>query len=320
MCQYATYLGGLFSWVVWLVVLCGTAVPTRGQSAQTGPEPLQLHFALTRSSFLGVNEDDAKVALNFLAVEMARECGYPSTTEVSTFDDLDALVKEARLGTFNFILIDTWDYLGCESMTNMPVEFLLAEQGALMDSYLLLVRPDSGIHGFSDLKGKEVLVLDRSASNSGRHWLATELLAQGQGASSSSFCHIEYVEKLSKTILPVFFGKKDACVVDRSGLRLMTELNPQIGRELTVVAESEPLLDSIGLVRKGVWKDPQIRQDMINGILHLSDYEVGRQILTLFKLDEMVPFFHGSLDSMRALRARYDLLKGQQSIPVSEGR
>ncbi|MCK7505548.1 MAG: phosphate/phosphite/phosphonate ABC transporter substrate-binding protein [Desulfobacterales bacterium] len=46
------------------------------------------------------------------------------------------------------------------------------------------------------------------------------------------------------------FRQADACVVGRNSYETMVELNPQVGRELKVVASSHPLSDRRGLPEK----------------------------------------------------------------------
>jgi hypothetical protein len=50
------------------------------------------------------------------------------------------------------------------------------------------------------------------------------------------------LQKVSRIILPVFFGKADACVVTLSAFDIMADLNPQITQQLKMKKQSEGLV------------------------------------------------------------------------------
>ena len=55
---------------------------------------------------------------------------------------------------------------------------------------------------------------------------------------------------------------------------------------------------------------PEDRADTIHSLSELHLDPAGRQICTLFKIDRMVPFEDSQLDTLRKLRATYELLQG----------
>ena len=196
-------------------------------------ESLDLYVAFTRSSFIGVNEADAKAAFKVFAMRMGEKRGYDITPHVRIFDDIAELATEIGRDTQDLVILDTWDYLTYAPFTNMPVEFVAIEQGVVAEPYVLLARQGSGISGIPGLKGKHVIVLDSNNANNSLHWLRTELLALGFADPHAFFQRMEIKEKVSQVVLPVFFGKADACVVDRSGFAIMSEMNPQVGKTLS---------------------------------------------------------------------------------------
>jgi hypothetical protein len=100
------------------------------------------------------------------------------------------------------------------------------------------------------------------------------------------------------------FSPGDVCLVDAASLALMAELNPQVGRELVVVLESEPLLNSLIALSVGGWRTPAFRQAVEQALAELHEDPAGRQILTLFQNERLQPYEPGQLESVRQLRAR----------------
>ena len=286
-----------------LLAIFVTGVPAA--FSQSGArKSIKLHIAFTRSSFIGVNEMDAKAAFKVFAMRLGEKRGYDVTPYVSIFDDVAALATEIGRDTQDLVILDTWDYLTYAPFTNMPIEVVPIEQGVLAEPYLLLARADRGISNIADLKGKHVIVLENCNANNGQHWLRTELLALGFADPHAFFQSMEIEEKVSQVVLPVFFGKADACVVDRSGFVIMSDMNPKVGKTLASVAQSEPVLDSICCVRRSGWEQEQHRSDLLAALEEIPEDPAGKQIMTLFKFVDVKPFEdHYLRHNPRAARA-----------------
>ena len=289
------------------VLMIGAAI-ARPQGGDDGLVPVDLQVGFTRSSFLGVNEADARAAFKVFSAKVGERRGYEITPTIRVFNDLTELMKEIELGTQDLLILESWDYLTLSPIGKMPVEFVTVEQGVMMEDYLVLVRADTDYSNLADLEGRYVIVLDSTNSNIGKHWLRTELMALGVLDPRAFFNRFEIKEKPSQVVLPVFFGNADACVVDRSGFEIMAELNPQVGTMLRVMARSDPYLDSVACVRRDGWDEPKHRTDLIAALQELTQDPAGQQIMNLFKFNDLVPFESRHLDTVRALHQRHDAL------------
>ena len=85
-----------------------------------------------------------------------------------------------------------------------------------------------------------------------------------------------------------FFGQVDACLVSRNSYNISAELNPQLGRQLRVLEQSPGFVTGIIAVRKGLEK---ANRDAIMKILtEMYTDPKGKQIMTLFRINRLVPF------------------------------
>jgi phosphonate transport system substrate-binding protein len=211
------------------------------------------------------------------------------------------------------LILTTTDYLELES-THLAVPVLvntLASQAGSAYSYLLLVNPSSTATTVEDLRGKNVVTSSRSRWNVSGMWLEV-LLAKGNlGRASSFFSSFKTTEKSQECVLPLFFGKVDACVVGEPDLNLAKEMNPQLGR-LRVLARSRPMVE--GVLATPVEPTPG-RKELIDAILGLNLDPRGRQVLQLFRTERVVRIQPGDLDSARELFADYRRL--QATSPIS---
>lgn len=109
--------------------------------------------------------------------------------------------------------------------------------------------------------------------------------------------------------MPVFFRQADACLTSKYSFDVMSELNPQVGKQLKVVALSEPLITTMLAFRKG-FTSPD--KDIILDILdHFETAGGGRQILLIFQSDGLEKKPMSMVDSTLELIRRF-----RKELPV----
>jgi phosphonate transport system substrate-binding protein len=297
---------------LWLFAVAGGVMllpaASSAESAESGLEIVDIHMAFTRSSFLGVNEADALAAFKVFTKTVGERRGYEVSPQVRIFNDISKLKEELDRGTQTMLIVDSWEYLVLDPGEDMPPIYSTIEQGVVQEEYVLLVQAGSSFTGLADLQGKRLVLLESSNATTGAYWLSTELMAIGAASPQLFFDHFEVTTKPSKAVLPVFFGQADACIVDRSGFEIMSELNPQVGNKLTVLAKSDPYLDSVICLNRNNWQQPRHRDDVIDALRELNSDPGGRQILNLFKFEGVTPFENEHLETVRSLRQRHDAL------------
>jgi ABC-type phosphate/phosphonate transport system substrate-binding protein len=293
--------------VVVFFLLIGLSLPPAigvSFSADATPrvlKPLTLKICFTQRAFLGVNPQDVEAALKNFSRAVGRRYGYdlePTILRIESAHDLGAFSAAERP---NLIILDSWSYLDFRDAEWFEPLFIGAEQGLVAHSYLLLARREETIQTLSDLRGKTLNLLATANANLGDHWLDALLQDQNLGQPETFFSDLTFCTDPMKALLPVFFGKKDAVLIDSEKVDLMMELNPQL-RNLRTLAASAPLVNAvIGFNHEG-WSTKQLRPDLIKALTELHLDQAGQQILTLFKVDQMVPFDPPQLDSLIQLR------------------
>jgi phosphonate transport system substrate-binding protein len=108
-------------------------------------------------------------------------------------------------------------------------------------------------------------------------------------------------------VLPVFFRQADACLVTRLGYATMCELNPQLAKQLRILAESPKLLTSFLAFHKDC--PPETRRKFRAAVTELHKSVVGRQALMLFGSTRLVPV------DISALRTSLELLHAYERLP-----
>jgi ABC-type phosphate/phosphonate transport system substrate-binding protein len=176
--------------------------------------------------------------------------------------------------------------------------------------FLLVANREPGVTTISGLRGKTLAIQTDSRADLGRMWTEVLLHEDGLGTADRFFSSISSVSTPSAAVLPVFFGKMGAGVVDRASFEVMKEMNPQIGSRLRVLAASTPLLGGILCVDK---RFITYREDLLQGLRDLHQTAEGKQILLVFKSDRMKTVNNEDLERVRTLCAKYLAITGKKA-------
>lgn len=294
-----------------LAVLCSAvSVPARAsEAASSSLKPESLRLGFDRRIFLGINEADAQAAFKAFVITSARKRGYDLQVSSTVYDDAKSMEAAIKAGVLDLFVVESWTYLGMNISAEGTPHFTSVQEDGLGKAEILLVRSNSLIHSIPDLRGMRLVEYAAANALLGRHWLETVLLEQKLGNCENFFGTIESVTRPSAAVLPVFFGKKDACVVDRASFDILKEMNPQLGRELCILAASEPLIHAVTCLKNSGWSSPRFKQDLIEAVLELRADAAGQQILLVFKTPRIVAFREEHLQSLRELFSRHQRLR-----------
>lgn len=135
---------------------------------------------------------------------------------------------------------------------------------------------------------------------------------------SRLFLEIVMSSTPSRAVLPVFFGQADVALVTRSAFETMIELNPQVGAQLKVLANSGPLLPL--LLAPTRHADPDVMGKVMKAILELQEEPGGDQILMMFKTDKLVRCEASWLESFQALVKEHQALSGKPTHVAVAGQ
>ena len=137
----------------------------------------------------------------------------------------------------------------------------------------------------------------------------TLLLQNNFNEMSGHFSVVLKKRIFSQVILAVFFGQADACIATDYVFETLAELNPQMRNQLKIIAISPPIIHAVTIVRKNI--DESLRNNMMNIISNLDQSAEGRQVLMLFKIEQMVPLYESDISTMETILYQYKALKNK---------
>lgn len=289
-----------------LVAVLALGAPGAHLPADAPAGPLEqrlLRVGIPRVAFGNLNENDATAAFTAFLRSAGRKFGCDLRPEVSVYDTLSQLERAIRAGHIHMVVISPWQLVSARLDDALDIEFVPVVNGDTTNRVLLLAHRDSGATDLAALRGKSVVLLRNSSSTLSLPWLETLCLAAGLGFPQHFFSQIETIGKPNAAILPVFFGRAGACLVDERSFELACELNPQLRADLVIVERSEPVLIGVIGVNRIGWQAPRHRDDVLASLAELHLDPAGQQILTLFRIDRLAPFDPARLQSVAALAA-----------------
>jgi ABC-type phosphate/phosphonate transport system substrate-binding protein len=290
-----------------LTVLLGLALhPTSGAKPVMSPRQARLRLLFASSLFQSIKKNDALAAFKLWVETVGRNRGFVLTAEADSYDPLDEVETRIRDKTVDLVIFTSMDYLQIAQGGPMePVFAAIRKPEAMFDDYVVVTRRDRNLTALPALRGKSVAFFQTGA-NLGRQWMDVTLGESGLGSVNDFFGSHSDSTKASSVVLPVFFGKLDAGVVNRSNLETMQEMNPQLAAQLQVLTNSLCLPESVICLHKDY---TELREDVLQGLAELHREPHGQQLLLVFKINKLVPFKSEYLEGVRDLKARHSKME-----------
>jgi ABC-type phosphate/phosphonate transport system substrate-binding protein len=268
---------------VGLVALFAVVVLARSDCAARDTAPLRIAFS--SRMFTDVNENDAKAAVKLWGQTVARERGIESDPEPKIFKDMPAMAQALRSNLVDAVGMVAQEYDALSKEIKLAPIFVTYISGRMVEEYLLLTHRDGTVESVGDLRGRSLTIYENPRASLAPAWLDTLLVRQGLKPAGEFFGRVSQVNKLPKVVLPVFFRQSDACVVTHSGFETIIELNPQVGKQLKIIASSPQLVPAVFCFRADY--SPAFKNQLMAGLGDLHTTPAGQQVLTIFHSEKM---------------------------------
>jgi phosphonate transport system substrate-binding protein len=292
-------------------VSCG-----RADGADPAAPAVEVHFAFSKVMFGDVNENDALAAIRVYTQSIADQNGIYVNNRPALLDGTNAILQEVEHKRSDIFVLTAEEFFTLENL-GLEGPYLIAENhGSSSEEFLLLTRTDGAVRRVEDLQGCKLNVSSDFRSGLSRMWLAVLCREHGLGPPEQALGRITAAAKPAQVILPVFFGQADACIATRTGWAVMGELNPQLAQQLRVIAVSPPVVPTVTCFRAGF--TAAFRQQCATAMLMSATKPAFKQILVMFKTDELACQPAAVLESTRALVADYHRLGAETNAPPVE--
>ncbi|MCU0588796.1 MAG: phosphate/phosphite/phosphonate ABC transporter substrate-binding protein [Syntrophobacteraceae bacterium] len=299
-------MGGL---TILMIVTGQLTMAVRLSPAEGSDTSCRIGFS--SSMFAEVNENDVKAATRAWIQVLTNERGIPIAPDISILSGIEDISRALRAREVDAVSLTAEEYWALRQDLRSTHVVMGLFDGRFTEEYVLLVHRGSGIEGIGDLRGRNVVYFLNQRMGLASPWIETLLLKAGQGRSSQFFGRTTMLNKLPRVILPVFFRQSDACVVTRRGFQTMTELNPQVGQQLKVIASSPELVPA-GFFFRGDFSE-SVRDRAFAEFEKIHTMPAGQQALTVFQSGEL------KVESISVLNGAMELLDTHKRLCAAAG-
>lgn len=269
-----------------LLLICWLTGPAAADTpSASGAAGRPFRLAFSSGMFTEVNENDARASMKLWMKKVAQEREIPIDPDPIIYSDVAAIDKSLRSHPPDGIGLTTEEYWLLSKAFKFDRLVVALNNGGIDEEYVLLTHRDKGASDIEGLRGRSLLVLNTPRMSLAMLWLDTLLLQKGLAPAAQYAGRVSYFNKPSRVVLPVFFLQADACIVTRRHFETMSELNPQIGQKLRVLASSPHLVPSMFAFL--AQSASPFKDRMLVEMKRLSDSPAGQQLLTLLQADSI---------------------------------
>jgi ABC-type phosphate/phosphonate transport system substrate-binding protein len=303
---------------VWLAVL---GAVTDGIAAQDGAprtSPRLVRIGISQGTWWGVNRNDANAAITAWGKAILKQRGILVDVETKILENSQDMVDSLKNDQIEAASMLTNEFLALDPKIRPDTVFLGVKNKSVTEQYVILVHRNSGISDVRDLRGRKVVLHQSPRTSLAPQWLETLLEGRSRGLAAEVSSTTTSVENASKAVLGVFFRQADACVVTSNVFDTASELNPQLRKELRVLASSPEVIPTLFCFRASYSSD--IKDVLEAAILAVHETPAGQQILTVFQCDSMVKQPISCLEGTRRILLEYERLRRRQSSREEQRR
>jgi phosphonate transport system substrate-binding protein len=287
-----------FSWFV--LLLCTSAAGAEMNAP--------VKFSFSKSMFLDFNENDTRAAIKLHASVIGSAHGLIVSEAPAIFSSISEITASIAAGETDVISVTAPEFLAIPPELLSPRLMVATLAKTYSEEFLLLVRDDGGIKTLAELRGRRLIVYGSMRGLLSPVWLDVLLAREGLEEPVRFFGHIVFANKPVRTVLPVFFRQEDACIVTRQSYDVLSELNPQLKKQLRVLASSPHFVSQVTCFRASL--PPETLNRIIKASLAAPDTVTGKQMLTIFQCDRIGEITSEELDPVRQLLADQARLRG----------
>lgn len=260
-----------------------------------------LIVAISVETLAGANLSDARAAYRVWLQEVTRENGSRTAETVpDIFIPSDEIIRDIRQNVIDGYGVTALEFAKVAELTD-PDSLVLQDYLADGLEYVLIVHEESRIRSVADLHGASLVSHLHRDMVLEQPWLATMLAENNLPAPMTFLSSRKVSTSLTQVVLPIFFRRADVACLDRRHWETALELNPQLGRDLRVLAISPRVIPIAFGFHRGI-KD-RLRWALIDSIQHITGVAAGQQIVALYQSTRFVvrpiSVMKGTLEMLR---------------------
>jgi hypothetical protein len=286
--------------VVFLIGLMMLAASNAAVARSEAPEKVPIYLSNLQSIYSGLSAKDAMLAFQVLMTKVMG-AKYPDFEILMDFSEsIDEAVVAIENDRCDIMTLSSLDFFRMRPKINLEPMTIISKGDHPTEPYLFLIPVDASLDTIIRKIDRRLIVEQSGGGDVAKVWLSTLLIERGLSPTENFFATIRPA-KPSRTVLPLFFGQADACVVSESTFKIMVELNPQVEKKIRILERSPGFVNLLVCATQNL--APEHRQWVLDELATLNDSPEGQQALTIM---QMKRFFLSEPDYLKATEALYE--------------
>jgi ABC-type phosphate/phosphonate transport system substrate-binding protein len=295
-------------WAMKIFLLLSVMILLQCRESKAGEvDKFHLNIGFSSRVFVNVPMEDVKIAIQVLARKIAVK--NVGSADSRIYDSDTEIERALKAKTLDMVAVTPEQYIHLRDQTQLePMMVTMAGKNPELE-LLLLARKESGIGRFAELRNRTIALPAETAQFGTiyRTWLENLVMKEGARSAPAFFSSLNETRGASQAVMSAFFRKTDACIVSNNAFEVLYELNPQLSRELKVIANMGRLVGGIVAFRQDL---PNERKQKVRQILKtLHEDPDGKQVLVLFQLSGLEEFRPEYLKATEVMLAENKNLK-----------
>lgn len=295
-----------------VIVLAGLIAAASARGAVSEQESRSiLRYGMTEATIESASATDARAASLLWARGIADAMGgLYSGAAAEVYSTAVIAASAINAGQADVMAMSSLEYLAVENAMRATPSMVWELAGSVMVEYVLLARTHGGAR-LPDVNGRSLAVL---ATN--RPWALSDVWADvmladaGVPLGERAFSSVKVFTKKGHAALAVFFGQADFAIESRSAFETAVEMNPQLGRDLAVLARSPQLLPGLVCLNDAMGRE--LQRQYVENASRLHEQPRFRQAFMVLRVTKIAPWEPRYLESARALVARHRALQARR--------
>lgn len=254
---------------------------------------------ISSSMFQNTKPEDVEASTKILAAELNKGGKIRAEFEISVCENEKELLDSLKT-QFDMLYISPIEYLKLKKKFSIQPSLVSEIDNNYGDIYYLITNKKENKKTLKEIKDGIIYILSSSEGQAPSLWLDNILKANNLPTQEKFFKQVNYDYKTTNVVLPVFFNKATAAIVTKSAFDLICELNPKIKTEAVIVLKSKPFPNAL-FCFDGRNKDEKRKNFLLKYLQELHKNNYGKQVLTLYMVDKLIPFKQEYLDNILEL-------------------
>jgi ABC-type phosphate/phosphonate transport system substrate-binding protein len=253
-----------------------------------GLDRVDFYFATIENTATGMHAKESRLAL----LTIMQKIFSPKYPEMRLH--LDFLARDAGLADtivtkqYDVIATTGLDYLELMKQVHLRPLAILSKTDQPVGAFMLITDKNKTLDALKKIPERTLIIEAGGGGDIAKLWIDTLLQARGLPKHNLFFDILRTGDKPSRTLLPVFFGQADACVVSEDAFEVMNELNPQLKERLAVRLRSPGFINL--LISATDRLEDWARDIVIEETARMNTSPDGQQILTTIQMKRFFPF------------------------------